>query len=411
MAGITFFNMWQADSREKKEALVEEMRREGPTLAAKDGFFSLIAWKAEGDDHRVLVEGRWASQSHFDAAVAGNPEALASRARLETLAQPVPGLFVECFRLAGKRDSASYLETLVKGAAGRWKALGFEVSRIRIGQTAVHLATAGEGPPVILLHGYPQSGEVWRQVAPVLAKGRRVIIPDLPGMGLSDIKQGNYDLLSIAADIHAVFAALGLKKVDLVGHDWGAAVAATYALRYRHHVKRLTFIEGALGGAGFENLWVFNAPNPAMTFVPFLLAEKLSEELVAGREEIWLRHLWQTFTHNKVGLTFSAWQPYVEAMQRPGLFGAGAEYYRAVYGSAEKVRELIAAGKLTIPVLSVSGGASFGAAQRRFVEAFAENIWRDAIIPDAGHFVPEEQPAELLSVLETFTGGHTALSK
>ena len=116
--------------------------------------------------------------------------------------------------------------------------------------------------------------------------------------------------------------ALGLSEVDLIGHDWGRAVAAVYALHYRQEVQHLTFIESALGGAGFENVWVFNAPNPGMTFIPFLLAGDLSEELVAGREEIWLRHLWQTFTHNKTDAPFTEWRPYLEAMRRPGSSAA-----------------------------------------------------------------------------------------
>ena len=402
MTGITFFNMWQADSREKQEALIEEMRAEAPTLKAKDGFISLTAWKGEGTDYRVLAEGRWASQSHFDAAVASNPETLAARVRLETFAKPAPGLFAECFRFTGESGQARPLEALLRDAAARWKSVGFETKQIPAGQISIHVASAGKGLPVLLLHGYPQSGEIWRRVAPELAKERQVIIPDLPGMGLSDIKQEGYDLPTIAGDIHIVVAALGLKEVDLIGHDWGGAVAAVYGLHYRQEVRRFAFIESAVGGAGFENAWIFNAPNPAMTFIPLLLAGNLSEKLVAGREEIWLRHLWQTFTHNKTDVPFAEWRPYLEAMQRPGLFRASGEYYRGVYGAAAKVRELIAAGKLTIPVLSVSGEASLGAAQLTFVEAFAGNIARHVVIPGSGHFVPEEQPQALLTELKKF---------
>lgn len=402
MTPITFFNLWQADSRKKQEALIEEMRTEAPALATKAGFISLTVWKAEATDYRVLVEGRWVSQAHFDAAVGTNAQSLAARARLETFAKPAPGLFAECFRFTGESTQSDPLEALLRDAATRWKRVGFETKRIRAGQIDIQVASAGNGLPVILLHGYPQSGEIWRRVALDLAKERQVIIPDLPGMGLSDIKESGYDLLSVAEAIHAVAAALGLKQVDLIGHDWGGAVGAVYALRYRQEVRRLAFIESALGGSGFENLWVFNTPNPALTFIPFLLAENLSEELVAGREEIWLRHLWQTFTYNKVGVPFSDWQPYLEAMQRPGLFRASGDYYRAVYEGAGKVGALISDSKLTIPVLSVSGEASLGAAQLSLVEAFAGNITRHATIPGSGHFVPEEQPQALLSELRNF---------
>jgi pimeloyl-ACP methyl ester carboxylesterase len=384
--------------------LIKEIRAEAPALAAKDGFLSLTAWKGEGTDYRVLAEGRWASQEQFNSAVAGNPQALAVRARLETFARPAPGLFTECFRFTTEGVQARPLESLLRDAATRWKAVGFETKRIRAGQINVHVAIAGKGQSIILLHGYPQSGEIWRRLAPELAKERQVIVPDLPGMGLSDIKLQGYDLMSIAEDVHAVSAELGLKEVDLIAHDWGAAVAAVYALRYRQGVRRLTFIESAVGGAGFENAWVFNAPNPALTFIPFLLAQNLSEALVTGREEIWLRHLSQTFTHNKAEAPFTEWQPYLEAMRRPGLFRSSGEYYRSVYGAASKVRELIAAGKLTIPVLSISGENSLGAAQLTFVEAFADNITRHVVIPGSGHFVPEEQPKALSTELKKFLG-------
>lgn len=402
MTGKTFFNVWQAVSQEKQEALIEEMRAEAPALAVKDGFISLTAWKGEGTDYRVLVEGRWASETHFEAAVTGNAQALAARARLETFAKPAPGLFAECFRFTNEGSQARSLESLLRDTGARWRAVGFETKQVRAGQINIHVASAGKGRPLILLHGYPQSGEIWRRVAPELAKEWHVVIPDLPGMGLSDIKQSGYDLPSIAEDIHAAVVALGIGDACLVGHDWGGAVAAVYALRYRREVQGLTFIESALGGAGFENVWVFNAPNPAMTFIPFLLAEGLSEALVAGREEVWLRHLWHTFTRNQAEVPFSDWRPYLDAIKRPGLFRSGGEYYRSIYGAAEDIQKLIAAGKLTIPVLSVSGASSLGAAQLAFVEAFAANITRHVVIPGAGHFVPEEQPQALLSELKSF---------
>jgi pimeloyl-ACP methyl ester carboxylesterase len=167
-------------------------------------------------------------------------------------------------------------------------------------------------------------------------------------------------------------------------------------------VSKLVFIESAVGGAGFESAWVFSQPNPALTFIPFLLAENLSEALVAGREEILLRHLWQTFTYNKASVPFEEWGPYVAAMKRTGLFHASATYYRSVYGAGESVRNLIITGKLKIPVLSISGEASLGAAQQSLVEVFAENIARHVIIPEAGHFVPEEQPEALFEELKPF---------
>ena len=296
-----------------------------------------------------------------------------------------------------RTDSALY-----NGASARWKALGFEPSTVRVNGVDLFVAMGGAGRPVVLLHGYPQSGEIWRFVAPELAKTSRVIIPDLRGMGLSGITDDGYDLPNVANDIHQLMGKLGLKQVDLAGHDWGGALGAVFALCHRSEVRKFAFIESAVGGAGFETIWAFTQPNPAMTFIPFLLADQLAESLVFSREEIFLRHLWSTFTHNKDRVPFDMWQPYVQAMKRPGLVRSSASYYRSVYGSVDRIRALIDAGKLAIPVLSISGEFSFGPAQLRFVEAFAHTIIEHVVIDNSGHFPAEEQPEALLAEIRSF---------
>jgi pimeloyl-ACP methyl ester carboxylesterase len=92
-------------------------------------------------------------------------------------------------------------------------------------------------------------------------------------------------------------------------------------------------------------------------------------------------------------------------MKRPGLIRSSASYYRSVYGAVNSMRAVIAAGKLTIPVLSISGQFSFGTAQRQFVEAFASNIVSDVVVDNSGHFVAEEQPERLMVEFRNFFDG------
>lgn len=504
MPETIFFNIWHTDSREAQQSLISQMRSEVSRLAAKPGFLSLTAWAGQ-NDNRVLIEGRWSSRAHFQAAVMENPESNAAQAELAKTGRAEPGIFAESFCLGSRQagpaiaagagatfiqiwevgtaanqegwlatmresvgaltgkpgfgylgthasadgqrvavyarwrdqtaaeaavntpeakaghqalrqygtpDGAFYrvadvylpdrTQDLREQASGRWNGLGFETRMIALGDVELFVATAGSGPPMLLLHGYPQSGEIWRFVAPELAKIRRVIIPDLRGMGLSTPTDEGYQLAHLASDIHQLLEQLDLANVDIAGHDWGAAVAAVYALSHPSHVRSLAFIESAIPGVGFETLWGFDKPNPAMTFIPFLLTEPLAETLLAGREEAFLHHLWNTFTHNKGRLPFDAWQPYVEAMKRPGLARSSACYYRAAYDGAHAVRGLIEAGKLMMPVLSVSGQASFGPAQRTFVEAFARNIREHVTVENSGHFVAEEQPEALIAALRLF---------
>lgn len=409
MAETTFFNVWSTDSRENQEALVSAMRSETKIFAAKPGFLSLTGWVGQDNDHRVIAEARWASRAHFEAAVADNPEAIAGRLKLEKLGTPAAGLFHEGFRVQPEtlqvaRGSGDGAVALREAAGERWRALGFESKMVSIGNVDLFVATGGSGQPLLLLHGYPQCGEIWRHVGPELAKTHHVIIPDLKGMGLSGITSDGYDLPKLADDIHQLVTRLGFATLDVAGHDWGGAVAAVYALRYRSEVRRFAFIESAVGGAGFESLWAFTRPNSAMAFIPFVLLDGLAESLVVGREEPFLHHLWNTFTHNKERLPFADWQPYVDAMRRPGLMRSSASYYRSVYGAAERIQELVQAGKLTIPVLSVSGEASFGPNQKAFVEPFASQIVGPVIIRNAGHFVAEEQPEVLLAEFHQFFG-------
>jgi pimeloyl-ACP methyl ester carboxylesterase len=92
-------------------------------------------------------------------------------------------------------------------------------------------------------------------------------------MGLSQVAADGYDLSSVSEDIHQLAITMGRQRVKVIGHDWRAAVGAVYALLYRQEITKLIFIESALAGCGFETLWNFATPNPALSFIPFLLLD------------------------------------------------------------------------------------------------------------------------------------------
>jgi pimeloyl-ACP methyl ester carboxylesterase len=291
----------------------------------------------------------------------------------------------------------------------RWSRLGFTTRLATVNGVSLHLAEGGHGDPVVLLHGYPQSGEEWRLVAPRLAKSHRVIVPDLRGMGLSDAAPEGYDLGSLADDLHHLVESAGLPRVKIVGHDWGGAVGAMYALLHREKVTHLAFLESALAGAGFEALWDFSKPNAPLTFIPFLLMGGSDTEgdttaaLLAGRESVFLHHLWATFTGDKRAAPFDGWAPYVEAMTRPGIVRSSASLYRQAYKSADQVRGLLA-NRLDIPILAIAGELGIGANHEALVRGFANNITASVVLQGAGHFLPEERPNEVFSALEAFLG-------
>jgi pimeloyl-ACP methyl ester carboxylesterase len=300
-------------------------------------------------------------------------------------------------------------------ASARWSRDGFTTRMVAVNGTRLFVAEGGNGPAVVLLHGYPQSGEIWHKVAAKLAVDHHVIVPDLRGMGLSAIPPLGYDLANVAEDIHKLVAASGQSQVAVVGHDWGGSVAALYALRYRTEVSRLAFLESALPGAGFEKLWTFTTPNPGFTFIPFLLmgegegSEDTTVALMRGHESAFLHHLWAGFTGDKASAPFAEWAPYVAAMQRPGLIASSSSYYRAVYTSAGQVSTLISTAPLGIPVLALGGERSIGSKLETLVRAFASNVVRVVVMPGAGHFLPEERAEAVAGELKAFLAPERAI--
>jgi pimeloyl-ACP methyl ester carboxylesterase len=123
-----------------------------------------------------------------------------------------------------------------------------------------------------------------------------------------------------------------------------------------------------------------------------------------GRESIFLRHLWATFTADKEAAPFEAWSPYVDAMARPGIAASSSSYYRAAYKSADQVRALIA-DKLAIPVVAIAGKEGIGANHEALVRAFSSNVVSNLVLPGAGHFLAEERPMELTAALRKFLAG------
>jgi pimeloyl-ACP methyl ester carboxylesterase len=282
-----------------------------------------------------------------------------------------------------------------------WAERGFKTQTVRVNGTEFYVATAGQGPALLLLHGYPQSNLIWRDVAPALARQFTVIAPDLRGMGLSGKTAEGYDLFNITDDMRAVVKALGHERVAIAGHDWGAAVGYVYAARYPGEVTRFAFLDSAVPGAGFENFFNFSKKNAAFEPMVFSMMNDVSEALVAGREDIYMRHLWQLFTGDKVRADWASWRLYVRMKQQPGAFSGGAAYYRALYRSVEQVTPLTTT-PLPMPVMTITGGLSTGPYGEQLMKKLARDVRTSIVLEGVGHFVAEERPAEVTQALRSF---------
>src|SRR4051794_37136117 len=124
----------------------------------------------------------------------------------------------------------------------------FKTKTIATNGTQIHVRVGGQGPAVILIHGFGDTGDMWVKLAAELARDHTVVVPDLRGMGLSAQPDGGYDKWTQAADMRGVLQALGIDKAAVVGHDIGTMVAYAYAARYRDLTEKLVGMDAPVPG-------------------------------------------------------------------------------------------------------------------------------------------------------------------
>jgi pimeloyl-ACP methyl ester carboxylesterase len=265
--------------------------------------------------------------------------------------------------------------------------------------TRLHIAEAGAGPPLVLLHGWPQHWWAWRRVIGPLAQEHRVLCADLRGLGWSDAPPGDYAKEGWASDVLALLDALGLDRVALVGHDWGGLVALIAALRAP---ERLT----SVAALNMIHPW----PRPprsspaalaALAYQPALAAPVVGEHLLR-HAPAFVRGLIRRGSHPSARWSDEELDAYAQPLREPARARASSALYRTFL--LREARQLVAgryAGlRLRVPVLMLTGeqdpvvgpGALLG------LGAHADRAQAE-IVPRAGHFLPEEQPEAVLRAL------------
>jgi pimeloyl-ACP methyl ester carboxylesterase len=272
----------------------------------------------------------------------------------------------------------------------------FRIQRIAANSTTLHTRIGGTGPAVVLLHGYGETGDMWSALAAKLAADYTVIVPDLRGMGLSARPIGGYDKATQGRDVAGVLDALKIDKADLVTHDIGNMVGYAFAAQYPARVRRFVLIDAPLPGVG---PWDDIVRNHALWHFSFWGRD--AERLVAGRERIYLDRFWNEFSADPKKFTETSRAHYAKLYAQPGAMHAGFEQFKAFDQDAIDNKAFVAKGKLTMPVLAVGGEKSFGPTMAVVMRAAATDV-QEAIVPNSGHWVMEENPDATIALVTDF---------
>lgn len=289
---------------------------------------------------------------------------------------------------------------------------GFDTRRIPVGDATLSVRLGGAGDPLILLHGFPQTGVTWHRIAPVLAERFRVVIPDLPGYGDSDKPapdpvHARYSKRRLAADIVGLADALGIGRFALVGHDRGARVGYRLCLDHPGRVRRFVSVDVI----PTLDVWAqMDADKAIGTFHwPFLAApEPIPEDTIGADPRRFFGHLLDLWARDPSALTPQARDAYLRQYDDPAAIAAACADYRAgaTVDWAHDKADRDAGRKIACPVLVLWGDDYLGARSDMILDVWRH--WADDVRDRnlaCGHFLQEEAPQACLDALLPFLSG------
>lgn len=273
----------------------------------------------------------------------------------------------------------------------------FKTQEIATNGATIHVRVGGQGPAVVLLHGYGETGDMWAPMAADLARDHTVVVPDLRGLGLSSKPASGFDKKTQAGDVAGVLDALKVERADLVTHDIGNMVGFAFAAQHPQRVGRFVLIDAPVPGIGpweeiLKNplLWHFRFGGPDM------------ERLVAGRERIYLDRFWNEFSATPARFSEASREHYAKLYALPGAMHSGFAQFAAFDQDAIDNRAYLAAGgKLAMPILALGGEKSFGTTMAAVMRAAATDV-TEGVVPDSGHWIMEENPTATVAMVRAF---------
>ncbi len=280
---------------------------------------------------------------------------------------------------------------------------GFTSQTVDVDGVSIHAVYGGpaHAPAVLLLPGWPQSWYAWRHIMPLLGQTFRVVAVDPRGFGHSDAPTSPYDTATVATELRNTMQTLGHRHFNLAGHDVGMWLAYALASDHPDAVNRLALIDAILPGLspsppllldrpGADRLWHF----------AFNRAAELPEVLVAGNERAFIEYQLALKTHRPGTFSPEDIDVYEAALQRPEILRGSFEHYRAIDSQIVQ-NQRRATSPLPMPTIGIGGDHSTASSPGELVSSLATDA-RTAVINDCGHYIPEEQPAQLADILVEF---------
>jgi pimeloyl-ACP methyl ester carboxylesterase len=276
----------------------------------------------------------------------------------------------------------------------------FESRFVQAGDVRLHAVVGGDGPPLLLVHGWPGSWYYWRLVMPALARDFQVVAVDQRGIGLSDKPEDGYDTATLANDLVALMDALGHERFALVGVDTGLLIAYAVAADHPDRVVRLAVGEAPLPGVTPPTPLILpDAIKARLWHIAFNQQDEINEQLVSGREDIFFGAEFAAAA-GPSKLPDEVVEYYVDGLRDAEALHGSFQMYRAFNASTAQNIER-KARRLAMPVLAIGGALSSGDMVGATMNEVAGDV-RTLVIPGVGHWLAEEAPEQLRSALSEF---------
>ena len=273
---------------------------------------------------------------------------------------------------------------------------GFISDTARVNGATLHYVRGGAGPAVILLLGFPEDWYAYHRIMPLLTRQFTVVAVDLRGVGGSMPTEGGYDAANMAEDVHQLAEHLHLEHVYVVGHDIGGMVAYAFARRYPETSRGVMMLDTPLPGLG---PWDAVKANPITWHMSFQQTPGLPEQLLAGREAIYLRYFLDSGTFSDADVA-----RYARAYAAPEHLRAALEIYRA-FPANEKFNAAQQSAISMLLVLALGKNSPFEKLMRSFADALRAHGCANVeieVIENSAHYVADEQPDDVAQLIERY---------